>query len=62
MKCKWCENKAYAWRTTRYGRDTVCRKCVQDYPMEGLFEPFQPWEPQPQNNVEAETHPPTAKG
>ena len=40
-KCVWCGEDAYAWRTTRWGRDAVCRKCVHQYPAEGSFEPFE---------------------
>jgi len=41
-----CGKEAYAWRTTRWGRDAVCRDCNCGYPHEGSFEPFVPWSPQ----------------
>ena len=41
MKCKWCNKEAYAWRTTRWGKDAVCRDCIKNYPYTGSFEPFE---------------------
>ena len=40
-----CGKEAYAYRTTRWGKDAVCRECVKDYPAEGSFEPFEPYGP-----------------
>jgi len=44
IKCK-CGKDAYAYRTTRWGRDAVCRECNVGYPAEGSFEPFKPLSP-----------------
>ena len=62
IKCRWCDNEAYAYRSDRWSKDPVCRDCVGGYPHEGSFEPFVPWTPTANTVESANLQQPTTQG